>query len=208
MSVSEAPAGAPAAENDARASNRPANSDQLLDHEYGGIREYDNPMPAWWVNIFWGSFIFALGYAFHYHLSGNGTSIAAGHAADVAEAAQVQAKRALAETVSEEGLGKLMLDSALMADAKALFGQRCVPCHGDQGQGVIGPNLTDDHWLHGDTLLETYKTVSEGVPAKGMPAWRMQLSSVQVRELAAFVGTLRGRNLPGKAPEGTAAKAP
>jgi cytochrome c oxidase cbb3-type subunit 3 len=208
MSVSEAPSGAPTVQNETPASSGPANSDQLLDHEYDGIREYDNPMPSWWINIFWGSFLFAIGYIFHYHVSGNGTSIAAGHAAEVAEAAQAQAKRALAETVSEDGLRKLMADSTLMADAKALFGQRCTPCHGDQGQGVIGPNLTDDHWLHGDTLLDIHKTVSEGVPAKGMPSWRMQLSPVQVRELAAFVGTLHGKNLPGKAPEGTVAAAP
>ena len=177
--------------------------DDLLDHEYDGIREYDNPLPGWWVYIFWGSFLFSIGYFFHYHLSGNGVSIASGHESEVAEARRIEAKRALAETVSEEGLNKLMLDAALMNEAKALFSLRCTPCHGDQGQGVIGPNLTDDAWLHGAGLLDIYKTVSEGVPAKGMPPWRMQLSPVQVRELAAYVGSLRGKNLPGKAPEGT-----
>jgi cytochrome c oxidase cbb3-type subunit 3 len=200
MSVSDVPTDAAA---EARGpSKSSASSDQLLDHEYDGIREYDNPMPGWWVAMFWGSFVFALAYGFHYHVSGRGTSVADAHAAEVAEAAQIQAKRALGETVSEEGLGKLMLDATLMADAKTLFAQRCMPCHGDQGQGVIGPSLTDDHWLHGDTLLEIHGTVSEGVPAKGMPSWKMQLSPIQVRELAAFVGTLRGKNLPGKASEG------
>ncbi|HWA74014.1 MAG TPA: cbb3-type cytochrome c oxidase N-terminal domain-containing protein [Polyangiaceae bacterium] len=184
----------------------PDDGEHLLDHEYDGIREYDNPLPGWWVYIFWGSFVFSLGYWFHYHLSGNGVSVAAGHAAEVAEAHRLEAKRALAETVSEEGLQKLMLDASLMADAKNLFTQRCTPCHGEQGQGVIGPNLTDEAWIHGTgELLHIYKTVSEGVPAKGMPSWRMQLSAVQVRELAAFVGTLRGKNLPGKAPEGVVA---
>jgi cytochrome c oxidase cbb3-type subunit 3 len=78
-----------------------------------------------------------------------------------------------------------------------------MPCHGDRAQGVIGPNLTDDHFLHGHSLLEVYQTVSEGVPAKGMPAWKMQLTPVQVRSLAAFVGSLRGTHAPGgKAPEG------
>ena len=80
------------------------------------------------------------------------------------------------------------------------------PVSGEQGQGVIGPKLTDEAWIHGTgELLHIYKTVSDGVPAKGMPSWRMQLSAVQVRELAAFVGTLRGKNLPGKAPEGVVA---
>lgn len=183
-------------------------SERLLGHEYDGIREYDNPLPSWWVVIFWGSFFFALGYVFHYHLSGNGVSVSSAYAEEVAEAHKLEAKRALAETVSEEGLGKLMLDATLMADAKALFAQRCTPCHGDQGQGVIGPNLTDNSWIHGgDSLLDIYKTVSEGVPAKGMPSWKMQLSPVQVRELTAFVGSIRGKNLPGKAAEGTVVSA-
>ena len=96
--------------------------------------------------------------------------------------------------------------AAATAEATKIFQTRCTPCHGEQGQGVIGPNLTDEAWIHGTgELLHIYKTVSEGVPAKGMPSWRMQLSAVQVRELAAFVGTLRGKNLPGKAPEGVVA---
>jgi cytochrome c oxidase cbb3-type subunit 3 len=89
-----------------------------------------------------------------------------------------------------------------MADAKALFTQRCTPCHGNDAQGVIGPNLTDDYWLHGGSLLEIHHTVSEGVPEKGMPPWKAQLSPVQLRQLAALVGSFRGKNLPGKPPEG------
>ena len=176
----------------------------LLDHEYDGIREYDNPMPGWWVAVFWASFFFAIGYAFHYHASGNGVSVADAYQQEMAAARAEQSKRALGEKVSEAGLGKLMADPALMTDAKALFTQRCVQCHADRGQGQIGPNLTDNHWLHGSgTLLDIHKVVSEGVPAKGMPAWSLQLGPVQVSQLAAFVGTLRGGNVPGKAPEGT-----
>lgn len=176
---------------------------ELLDHEYDGIQEYDNPMPGWWVAIFWASCVFAAAYVFHYHVSGRGTSAAAEYEEDMAVARQAEAKRALGEKVSEEGLGKLMLDTALMTDAKLLFAQRCAPCHGDSGQGVIGPNLTDGSWIHGGTLMEIHHTVAEGVPAKGMPPWKMQLNPMQVRELAAFVGSLRGKNLPGKPPEGT-----
>jgi cytochrome c oxidase cbb3-type subunit III len=176
----------------------------LLDHEYDGIREYDNPMPQWWLLIFYASCAFAVGYVFYYHLSGRGSSVAADYDAEVAIARRAEAKRALGEKVSEDGLGKLMVDTALMADAKLIFGQRCSPCHGEFGQGVIGPNLSDDHWIHGNgTLMDIHGTISEGVLSKGMPAWKMQLSPLQVRELAAFVGSLRGKNLPGKAPEGT-----
>lgn len=177
--------------------------DQLLDHEYDGIREYDNPLPRWWKAIFWGSFVFSIGYFFHYHLSGNGQSVSAAYEADMREARDVEAKANLAQPVSEESLGKLMADPALMSDAKTLFGAKCAPCHGDQGQGLIGPNLTDNAWLHGQgTLSDIYGVINDGVLAKGMPAWGKQLSPIEVRKLAAFVGTRRGKAIPGKPPEG------
>jgi cytochrome c oxidase cbb3-type subunit 3 len=179
--------------------------DELLDHEYDGIREYDNPLPRWWVWIFAGSFWFSVAYFFHYHVSHNGQSVAASYEADVAEARETQAKASLAEPVSEESLGKLMADAALMNDAKALFGLRCTPCHGDKAQGLIGPNLTDSAWIHGSGhLAEIFEVIDQGVLAKGMPAWSKQLSPIEVRKLAAFVGTQRGRNVPGKLPEGVA----
>lgn len=178
--------------------------DQLLDHEYDGIREYDNPLPRWWVWIFAGSFWFSVGYFVHYHLSGNGQSVAAAYEADVAEAREQAAKTSLAEPVSEDSLGKLMADAALMRDTKALFGLRCSPCHGDKAQGLIGPNLTDAAWLHGNgTLVDIFGVINDGVLAKGMPAWSKQLSPIEVRKLAAFVGTQRGKSIPGKPPEGT-----
>jgi cytochrome c oxidase cbb3-type subunit 3 len=178
------------------------NSPPLLDHEYDGIREYDNPMPGWWVAAFWASFFFALGYVFHYHLSPNGVSVAQAYEQDMAEARAAEAKRSLGESVTEAGLEKLALDPALMKDAQAIFALRCTPCHGEHGQGVIGPNLTDAYWLHGSGLMDIHRTVSEGVPAKGMPPWKMQLSAIQTRELAAFVGSLGAHPVAGKAPEG------
>jgi cytochrome c oxidase cbb3-type subunit 3 len=177
--------------------------DQLLDHEYDGIREYDNPLPRWWKAIFWGSFVFSVGYFFHYHLSGNGQSVAAAYEADMREAREAEAKANLAQPVSEESLGKLMADPALMSDAKTLFGTKCAPCHGDQAQGLIGPNLTDNAWIHGQgTLSDIFSVINEGVLTKGMPAWGKQLSPIEVRKLAAFVGTRRGKAIPGKPPEG------
>lgn len=203
MTVSSAPsAGVPVVvASPARA--EPGADAELLEHEYDGIREYDNPLPGWWVKLFWGSFFFSIGYGFHYHLSGNGVSVADDYEQEMSVARALQAQRALGESVSEEGLEKLMLDTKLMTDAKSIFTARCTPCHGDQAQGVIGPNLTDGHWLHGEgTLMDLYQDVSEGFPTKGMPAWKMQLTPVQVRQLAAYVGTMRGKNVPGKAPEG------
>jgi cytochrome c oxidase cbb3-type subunit 3 len=121
----------------------------------------------------------------------------------MAAAREQEAKQSLAQPVSEDSLGKLMADPALMTDAKALFGMRCSPCHGDHAQGIIGPNLTDNYWIHGKgTLTDIYGVVDGGVAAKGMPAWGRMLTPIELRKVVAFVGTQRGKNLPGKAPEG------
>jgi cytochrome c oxidase cbb3-type subunit III len=176
---------------------------QLLDHEYDGIREYDNPLPGWWVWMFWGSFFFSIGYIVHYHLTGNGKSVAATYEDDVRAAREERAKESLKEAPTEAVLGRLMADKDLMLDARVTFGERCAVCHGAAGQGLIGPNLTDESCLHGDhSLMATYEVVSNGVPTKGMPAWALQLKPIELRKLVAYVGTLRGTNVSGKAPEG------
>src|ERR1700754_5136405 len=158
----------------AGASGAPASEhlpeEKLLDHAYDGIHEYDNPLPRWWVWIFAGSFWFSVAYFFQYHISGNGESVAAAYEADMRQAREAEAKATLSQPVTEESLGKLMADPALMNDAKGLFGLRCSPCHGAQAQGVIGPNLTDNAWIHGQgTLADIYAVIDAGVAAKGMP---------------------------------------
>jgi cytochrome c oxidase cbb3-type subunit 3 len=177
---------------------------RILDHEYDGIQEYDNPLPRWWVWMWAGSFFFSVGYFFHYHVSHNGTSVADDYLQDMAQAREAEAKQSLTQPVSEESLGKLMANPALMTDAKTLFGARCTPCHGANAQGVIGPNLTDNSWIHGQgKLTDIYGVVEGGVASKGMPAWGRQLTPIELRQVVAYVGTLRGSNVPGKAPEGS-----
>ena len=176
----------------------------VLDHEYDGIREYDNPLPRWWVNIFWASTVFAIGYFFHYHISHNGVSVAGDYESEMEVARAAEAKRALAETVSEASLLKLASDTASVNEGKTLFGQRCAPCHGAQAQGIIGPNLTDEYWIHGGGKpMDIYAVINEGVAAKGMPAWGKQLQPAELRKVAAFITTIRNSNVPGKASEGT-----
>ncbi|MGC4094852.1 MAG: cbb3-type cytochrome c oxidase N-terminal domain-containing protein [Polyangiaceae bacterium] len=183
--------------------DKPAEEPNVLGHEYDGIQEYDNPLPRWWVWTFWASTVFAVGYFFHYHVSHNGTSVAAEYDAEMQVAHALEAKRSLAERVSEGSLSKLAADAQSMSEAKALFGQRCSPCHAAEGQGLIGPNLTDSFWIHGKGApMDVYDVVDQGVTAKGMPAWGKQLSAVELRKVVAFVTTLRGKNVAGKAAEG------
>jgi cytochrome c oxidase cbb3-type subunit 3 len=177
--------------------------DPLTDHAYDGIQEYDNPMPRWWRWTFWATFYFATCYFLWQHVYMKGTPITEEYAADMREFRETVAKREMGGGASEESLTKIMANTALMTDAGTTFKNRCVPCHGPNGQGVIGPNLTDHYWIHGQgKLMDIYSVVNDGVLAKGMPAWGKQLAPIEVAKLAAYIGTLRNKNIPGRAPEG------
>ena len=177
--------------------------DFLLDHAYDGIQEYDNPLPRWWVWIFWGTFYFSIVYIVHYHLTGHGQSVAEAYAEDTRLFREQQAKQAMGNEVTEESLTKLMQNESLVADAESIFTRHCVQCHGPNGEGLIGPNLTDSSWIHGEgKLMDIYATIAEGVLSKGMPAWERQLRPIELGKLTAYVGKMRGKNLPGRPPEG------
>ena len=179
-------------------------TDELLDHEYDGIREFDNPTPAWWNWLFFLSFVFSVAYFFHYHI-GSGQGVIASYEAEMEEFRKVEAERALAEAknISEEKLASVMGDAAAVTAGKTTYGQLCASCHNKQGEGLIGPNLTDEYWLHGDgSLMAIRKVVATGVAAKGMPAWDKVLSADDLTKVTAFVGTLRGQNVKGKEPQG------
>lgn len=175
------------------------------EHVYDDIRELDNPMPAWWLWTFFATIVFSYFYIVRIHAGPPEQTILDAYAADMREFAKREAALALAgDVISEESLEKLMRDTDMMSEARAKFVATCAVCHGEQGQGIIGPNLTDNAWKNceGD-LLGVYTVVDKGVPTKGMPAWGKQLSPIEVRQIAAFVGTLRGTNIAnGKAPEG------
>ena len=172
-------------------------------HAYDGIEEYDNPLPGWWVWIFWATIVFSVGYYGYYQL-GPGPSIVAEYEAEsraLAEHAAAAAPRAT--QVTDEGISRLRRDSGAMAKAKETFGVRCAPCHGAAAQGIVGPNLTDEFWLHGGRLLEVARTIAEGVPEKGMIPWKGQLSPEEIHALTAYIATLAGTRPPNaKAPEG------
>src|SRR5262245_13594415 len=181
--------------------------DRRLGHDYDGIEEYDNPLPGWWTWLFVATIVFSVGYYAYYQL-GPGPTILAQYDADVQAAAARQATLApAAATVSEESLRAFMQDTRAMAAAKEIFATRCMPCHGPEGQGLVGPNLADEYWLHGGTLVAVRRTISEGVPDKGMVPWKDQLKPEELSAMAAYVGALQGTNPPNpKPPQGVNAK--
>jgi cytochrome c oxidase cbb3-type subunit 3 len=175
--------------------------EHLLEHEYDGIREYDNPLPRWWVWLFVVTVVFSAGY-YGWNQLGPGPTVIAQYEAEVREAAEHRAP-AGAVAGSEEALRRLQADATVMARARETFATRCAACHGPEGQGVIGPNLADEFWLHGGTLTAILHTVAEGVPDKGMVPWKHQLAPAELEALAAYIGTLAGTNPPNpKLPQG------
>jgi len=177
--------------------------DKLMDHEYDGIREYDNPLPSWWVGIFVLTILFALGYWVYYHMGGGGLSETDLYQRALTAYRKEQALRAAnAPTVDEATLAKLSKDDATLQAGRVTFGRLCTPCHNRHGEGLVGPNLTDDYQIHGSTRMDIYQTVRDGVLAKGMQAWGKVLDPKQLRQVVAFVTSLRGTHVKGKAAEG------
>lgn len=167
-------------------------------HDYDGIRELDNPLPGWWLTALYGTIAFGFGYWIFYQALG-GTSLQAQLRLDEAAALAAQAAKA---PVTDELLTALAADPATVDKAHALFVQQCAQCHNADGSGKIGPNLTDEYWIHGARPSEIYATIAKGVPVKGMPTWQPLLGDEKVKWLAGYVVTLKGKHLPGKAPEG------
>lgn len=177
--------------------------DRLTGHEYDGIQEYDNPLPLWWLQILWASVFFSLLYLGYYH-SREDRSIIAEYDAEMQAWYEKQTEELLAMGKIDEALiATLMKTPSAMNEAAKTFAEKCVACHREDGGGKIGPNLTDDSWLHGNTLMQIYGTIRDGINGKGMPTWSKQLRPDLVLKMAAFVGTLREKNVDdGKAPEG------
>ena len=177
-------------------------NDRLMTHNYDGIEEYDNPMPSWWTAIVVASVVFSLGYFFWYHAGGAGMSVADDYAAQAQELAERRAHDAFAQ-VGDGDVKAWLADTGLLDRGKAKYAEVCAVCHGALGEGKIGPNLTDGHFLHGASLSDLAKVVADGVAAKGMPTWSRALKPDDLKAVVAFAASLRGRNLPGKEPQGT-----
>jgi cytochrome c oxidase cbb3-type subunit 3 len=180
-------------------------TDRLLDHDVDGIHEYDNPLPGWWVNVFLATIIFAVLYVVNVIPGvGTGEGRIANYERAVASAKERrEAFAAKTPAVSAADILALMQDKAALATGKERFVSTCAPCHRADGGGNIGPNLTDNYWLHGGSPTQIVQTVTNGVVEKGMPAWGPVLKPDDFKAVVAYVLTLRGTTPPNpKAPQG------
>lgn len=179
--------------------------DKLIDHSYDGIQEYDNPLPPWWVYLFVVTVIWAAIYLFYYNLTGIGPSSEEEYLAEVEEYNKKYAAVLAAEASVDWNAPdfELVSDQGKLDKAKNLYTANCAACHGALGEGGIGPNLTDDYWIHGPGINNIARIIALGVPEKGMIPWKNTFKSTDIVSLASYVITLHGTNPPNaKAPQG------
>jgi cytochrome c oxidase cbb3-type subunit 3 len=179
--------------------------DVQLDHDYDGIKELDNSLPPWWIYGFYFTILFAGVYLYRYHVSKSAPL-------QVEELAveKIQAEReklaymaTQANNVDETSIA-YNPTTELLTEGKAIFVKNCVSCHGPEAQGAsIGPNLTDEYWIHKGGIKDIFKTIKNGVQEKGMIPWGQQLSNAQIAAAATFIKSLKDSHPTNpKAPQG------
>ncbi|KAA0992991.1 cbb3-type cytochrome c oxidase N-terminal domain-containing protein [Dyadobacter aurulentus] len=164
----------------------------LIDgHDYDGIQELDNRMPPWLQSLFITTIIIAIGYSVYY-FGGFGDLQLAELENEIAQA-EVD-KKAYMEKVGaslDENSVTLLTEAAVLGQGKTIFQEKCTACHGADGGGTVGPNLTDDYWLHGAGIQNIFKVIKYGVPEKGMISWEKQLSPTDIQKVASYVISLK-----------------
>lgn len=176
----------------------------LMDHEYDGIRELDNDLPPWWKYGFYLTILVGVIYIYNYHFSDNGDLQLKEYEKEMAQAKlEVEEYMKNASNMVDENTVTLIKDAAQLEAAKEAYITSCAACHGRVGEGGVGPNLTDEYWLHGGSIQDVFKSIKYGWVEKGMKAWKEDLSPLQIAQVTTFIMNLKGTNPPnGKAPQG------
>jgi cytochrome c oxidase cbb3-type subunit III len=176
-----------------------------LKEDFDGITELDNPPPPWFMFIFYSTVLFAGIYLVRYTWLNYGMSqneeYKTEYAAYTAQKDAMKAK--MADNVDENNV-TVEKDKAKLAAIASLFTSKCGTCHGENGQGINGPNLTDEYWIHGNSVKDIFKTIKYGVLDKGMLAWKDQnMSPANMRLLTSYILSLQGSKPAGaKAEQG------
>lgn len=172
----------------------------LMHHEYDGIQELDNNLPPWWVWLFYATIIFGVVYLFNYHILKTSDLQINEYNKDMVQSKKdVDAYLTKMAMNVDETNATLLTDEKSLSTGKALFEANCIACHNPNGEGNIGPNLTDDNWIYGPDIKDLFKVIKIGTP-NGMPEHASKLNPIQLQEVSSFVLSLP--HLTGKEPEG------
>lgn len=178
--------------------------DIMLHHDYDGIKELDNVLPPWWVYLFYGTIVFALVYLVRFHVMNEyDQEQEFKNEIELAAAAKSKLPKSAEDEISFETVTAIT-DAASLAKGKEIFNNACAACHKADGGGLVGPNLTDKHWINGGGIKNIFKIISEGSKNNpSMVAWKSNLSAKDIQSVSSYIMTLEGTNPPdAKAAEG------
>jgi cytochrome c oxidase cbb3-type subunit 3 len=167
-------------------------ADVMLDHNYDGIRELDNALPPWWKWGFVITIFFSFFYLFHFHVMGSGKNPTEEYQAELKKA-NVALKAFAAKNkdkIDEDNI--VMADESGIAAGEEIYQQVCWACHGKEGEGGTGPNLTDEYWIHKGSLKDIYHSIKTGYPDKGMQSWGKLYSPKQMSDLTSYIQNFKG----------------
>ncbi|MFH0991864.1 MAG: cbb3-type cytochrome c oxidase N-terminal domain-containing protein [bacterium] len=167
-----------------------------MDEDFDGITELDNQIPPWFNYLFAGSVVFALMYMLDYHVWGTSPLPGTEFSQEVAAADLLRRVRIASEGTIDENQLTALKDSESIKSGSEKFMKNCVSCHGNKGEGIVGPNLTDQFWIHGGGVKEIYATIKNGIPAKGMISWKLVFTPKEIQLLSSFILSLQGTNPP------------
>lgn len=177
--------------------------DVLLDHDYDGITELDNQLPPWWKFLFYFTIVFAVVYMLYFHVFNIGNLQEEEYAAEVKQFEIQQTALQKTSVMINENTVTILTDAGSLFSGKEIFTKNCAACHGNYGEGLVGPNLTDDYWINGGSIKDIFRTIRDGVPEKGMISWKSQLNPKQMQEVGSYIKSLYGTNPPNaKPPQG------
>ncbi len=176
--------------------------DMVIPHAYDGIHELNNPVPTWFNVLFYGTLIFAAGYMYYYHIGEHGERQDDEYLTEMNKA-ELEKKAYLAKFAVSVDENSVKIDPSQIVVGKSIYDANCTACHGEHGEGLVGPNLTDEYWLHGGSVSDIFKVIKYGVPEKGMVSWEKNMSSSNISAVTNYILSLKDtKPANAKAPQG------
>ncbi len=180
----------------------PEPTDVLREHSYDGIQEYDNPLPGWWNWLFAVTVVFSVFYLIYYHGGMPDRGIHTNYQQAVADNLRLQFAELGELEPTRENILQYMNEPEWLLVGQIVYKANCISCHGAEGEGKIGPNLTDEYYKNVRVVEEIAQVIANGAAGGAMPAWKNRLHRNEVVLTASYIATMRGKDLSGRAPEG------
>jgi cytochrome c oxidase cbb3-type subunit 3 len=169
-------------------------------HSYDGIEAYDNPLPGWWKWTFLASIAFSPLYLLYYHGGAQGRSVVDIYSVALADNTRLQFTEIGKLQPNAETIVKYMHKPSWVKVGQSVFRSHCISCHGREGEGQVGPNLTDQVYKNVKTIEDIAMVINNGAGGGAMPKWANRLHPNEVVLVSAYVATLRGQDLSSARP--------